>query len=337
MNKTNFLAGTVLAAALGAFSFGAQAAGPVGWYAGAGTDDGQYPFNFLYRQVRVQTIYPAAQLGGARTLDHLQILTSVYPTDVENWTIRLRHVAQDAYPEGATWETDGWTVVVQTNFVADYEDGWDRFEFAVPFEYNGVDSLMVDFSFDNPTNYPRWGTSRAGAAEAICTLIGETDDGAFGPPPGWSAANGPAIARTNAFVVLRCGPPAYPTEVAVAPAEAAYFIGGVWSGDLAFQGTSKRLRLKAAVDSNLYWSAVTPDFAVRDYPFRLVAAQRTLAGAPVLTWISGTGQTYRILSSTNLAEGFEPVASNLSNTAPLNVYTGGTESPPAAFYHVVEE
>ncbi len=36
MNKTNFLAGTVLAAALGALSFGAQAAGPVGWYAGAG-------------------------------------------------------------------------------------------------------------------------------------------------------------------------------------------------------------------------------------------------------------------------------------------------------------
>lgn len=36
MNKTNLLAGTVLAAALGAFSFGAQAAEPVGWYAGAG-------------------------------------------------------------------------------------------------------------------------------------------------------------------------------------------------------------------------------------------------------------------------------------------------------------
>lgn len=36
MNKTNLLAGSVLAAALGALSFGAQAAEPVGWYAGAG-------------------------------------------------------------------------------------------------------------------------------------------------------------------------------------------------------------------------------------------------------------------------------------------------------------
>lgn len=36
MNKTNLLAASVLAAALGALSFGAQAAEPVGWYAGAG-------------------------------------------------------------------------------------------------------------------------------------------------------------------------------------------------------------------------------------------------------------------------------------------------------------
>ena len=308
-----------------------------GWYAGTGSNDWEYPFNFMWCQVRVQTIYPAAQLGGARTLDHLEILTSVYPTDAENWTIRLRHAAQGAYPEGATWETAGWTVVVQTNFVAGNEDGWDRFDFAAPFEYNGIDNLMVDLSFDNPTNYPRWGDSRAGAAEAICTLIGEADDGAFGPPLAWSATNGPGIVRTNAFVVLRCGPPVYPTEVAVAPAEATDFRGGVWTGDLTFQGTSKRLRLQAAVDSNLCWSAATPDFAVRDYPFQLVAAQRTPAGAPVLTWISGTGQTYRILSCTNLLAGFDSLAAHLTNSAPLNVYSGAPDSRPAVFYHVVEE
>lgn len=308
-----------------------------GWYAGTGSNLWEYPFAFQWRRVRVQTIYPAAQLGGARTLDHLEILTGVYPTDVENWTIRLRHVAQDAYPEGATWETAGWTVVVQTNFVADYEDGWDRFEFAVPFEYNGIDNLLVDLSFDNPTNYPRWGDTRCGSAEAIRTLIGETDDDAFGPPLAWSATNSPAIVRTNAFVVLRCGPPVYPTEVTVAPTEAADFSGGAWTGDLTFQGTSKRLRLRAAVDSNVYWTAVTPDFAVRGYPFVLVGAQRTSVGAPVLTWISGTGQTYRVLSGTDLTAGFESIAAGLSNTAPLNVYTGAADSRPAVFYQVVEE
>jgi len=331
--------GALLASFPGAVRFATETDDFVdpGWYAGTGADDGQYPFNFLWRRVRVQTIYSAAQLGDARTLDHLEILTSVYPTDVENWTIRLRHVAQDAYPEGATWETAGWTVVVQTNFVADYEDGWDRFDFAVPFEYNGVDNLLVDLSFDNPTNYPRWGTSRAGAAEAICTLIGETDDDAFGPPLAWSATNSPAIVRTNAFVVLRCGPPVYPTEVTVAPAEATDFSGGAWTGDLTFQGTSKRLRLRAAVASNVCWSATTPDFAVRNYPFQFVAAQRTPAGAPVLTWISGTGQPYRILSGTNLLADFAPLAVHLADSAPLNVYSGAPDSRPAVFYRVVEE
>ena len=63
----------------------------------------------------------------------------------------------------------------------------------------------------------------------------------------------------------------------------------------------------------------------------------TPAGAPVLTWISGTGQTYRILSGTNLLADFDPLAVHLSNSAPLNVYSGAPDSRPAVFYHVVEE
>ena len=91
------------------------------------------------------------------------------------------------------------------------------------------------------------------------------------------------------------------------------------------------------MDSNVYWTAVTPDFAVRGYPFVLVGAQRSSVGAPVLTWISGTGQTYRVLSGTDLTAGFESIAAGLSNTAPLNVYTGAADSRPAVFYQVVEE
>ena len=84
-------------------------------------------------------------------------------------------------------------------------------------------------------------------------------------------------------------------------------------------------------------SATTPDFAVRDYPFQFVAAQRTPAGAPVLTWISGAGQTYRILSGTNLLADFAPLAVHLADSAPLNVYSGAPDSRPAVFYRVVEE
>ena len=47
MTKTNLLAGTVLAAALGALSFGAQAAEPVGWYAGAGVGQSMVDESFV--------------------------------------------------------------------------------------------------------------------------------------------------------------------------------------------------------------------------------------------------------------------------------------------------
>jgi hypothetical protein len=68
-------------------------------------DDGQYPFNFLWRRVRVQTIYSAAQLGDARTLDHLEILTRVYPTDVENWTIACGTWRRTPIPKAPRGET----------------------------------------------------------------------------------------------------------------------------------------------------------------------------------------------------------------------------------------
>jgi hypothetical protein len=76
-------------------------------------------------------------------------------------------------------------------------------------------------------------------------------------------------------------------------------------------------------------SATTPSNSSR--------RKRTPAGAPVLTWISGTGQTYRILSGTNLLADFAPLAVHLADSAPLNVYSGAPDSRPAVFYRVVEE
>ena len=309
-----------------------------GLYFGTGTNEwSQYPFNYLWCQVRVQTIYPAAQLGGPRTLDHLEIHTLLYPTETENWTIRLRHTPLDAYPEGATWDNEGWSVVCQTNVTVGLKDGWERFEFTAPFEYNGVDNLMVDLSFNNPTNYSRWGNTLSGSTGSICTLIGEADYGEFGSPLSWTATNSPAIARSNEFVVLRCGPPAYPAVVAVTPPVATGFVGGVWSGDLSFQGTSKRLCLRAAVDSNVYWSAVSPYFAVRDYPFAMTPLQFAPDGALTLQWTSGTGQTYAVMAATNLLSPFEPIVTHLLATPPLNVYTAGQASTVSTYFRVEEE
>ena len=48
-------------------------------------------------------------------------------------------------------EADGWTVVYQNNEPIE-DKGWHTFEFQTPFEYNGTDNLLVDFSFNNSSS-----------------------------------------------------------------------------------------------------------------------------------------------------------------------------------------
>ena len=97
------------------------------------------------------------------------------------------------------------------------------------------------------------------------------------------------------------------------------------------------MRLRAIVDSNDYWTALAPDFAVRDYPFVLAPPQQAPDGKPVLQWTSGTGQTYSVMAATNLLAPYTPVASNLPATPPLNVYTTETDSASTSFFRINEE
>ena len=62
MNKTYVLAGTVLAAALGALSFGAQAAEPVGFYAGAGVGQSMIDEGVIDEEETAFQVYGGYQL-----------------------------------------------------------------------------------------------------------------------------------------------------------------------------------------------------------------------------------------------------------------------------------
>ena len=307
-----------------------------GLYSGTTTDPwGNYPFNLMVDDVRIQVIYPASPFGGARTFDSIQLTQACYPTLVENFTIRMKHTALDAYPSNAVFETEGWTTVFHGDTTLD-EEGWIAYPFSTPFDYNGIDNLMVDFSFDNSTNYPRWANSSAGESTEPRALIG-TSTNEHGSPLDWSATQGPAPELTTAFPIFRIGPPAYGATVAVTPSPITEFTDGTWTGDILFQGTAKRMRLRAIVDSNAYWTALAPDFAVRDYPFALAPPQQAPDGKPVLQWTSGTGQTYSVMAATNLLAPYTPVATNLPATPPLNVYTATPDSAPASFFRIHEE
>ncbi|HAS81829.1 MAG TPA: hypothetical protein DCS43_03935 [Verrucomicrobia bacterium] len=307
-----------------------------GLYSGTTTDMWwSYPFNIQYDDVRMQVIYPASQFGGARTFSEFQLTQTCYPTLVENFTIRMKHTSLDAYPSNAVFESEGWTTVFHGDTTID-EEGWIAYPFSSPFEYNGIDNLMVDFSFDNSTNYPRWANSYAGASTAPCTLIG-TSTNEHGSPLEWSATNGPTPELSTTFPIFRIGPAAYGATVSVTPSNITEFVDGVWSGNLLFQGTAKRMRLRVTVDSNAYWTAIAPDFAVRDYPFVQAPPQLAANGNVRLQWSSGTGQTYRVMTATNLLAPFSPVASNIPATPPLNVYTAAPDASPSTFFSIHEE
>jgi len=74
--------------------------------------------------------------------------------------------------ECGSWESEGWTTVYQDN-VTITDTGWVTFDFQTPFDYNGTDNLLVDFSYNNDWN--DW------------SLWGE---------PGWCLASAPGGLRT---------------------------------------------------------------------------------------------------------------------------------------------
>ena len=64
----------------------------------------------------------------------------------------MKHTSLSRYDsDNGSLEADGWTVVYQNDESIE-DKGWHKFEFQTPFEYNGTDNLLVDFSFNNSSN-----------------------------------------------------------------------------------------------------------------------------------------------------------------------------------------
>src|SRR6185436_3767341 len=97
---------------------------------------------------RSQIIYLAGEVGGAGKINALSLFVSAVPGQtMSNWTIRMKHTGLSSYTKPA-WESDGWTTTYQKN-EAVAEEGWVTFYFSTPFDYDGTNNLLVDFSFNN--------------------------------------------------------------------------------------------------------------------------------------------------------------------------------------------
>jgi hypothetical protein len=120
---------------------------------GAGKISWIFPMSTGSNDARTQVIYLADEIERAGNITALSLeVTTVPGQNLENWTIRMKHTSLSRYGnDNGSLEADGWTVVYQNDESIE-DKGWHKFEFQTPFEYNGTDNLLVDFSFNNSSN-----------------------------------------------------------------------------------------------------------------------------------------------------------------------------------------
>jgi len=151
---------------------------------GNGMGSWHYPLATSCHDARVQTIYTASEIGSRCTIEALALDVTTLPGQtMNNFTIRMKHTDLSAYPSLPVWELEGWTTVYQAN-QSITSTGWKEFELQTPFDYNGVQNLMVDISFNN-TSYTRDGMCRYTATTVNRSICYRTNSG-YGDPLGWS-------------------------------------------------------------------------------------------------------------------------------------------------------
>lgn len=210
---------------------------------GTNTNPWAFPFGAYYHDSRIEVIYPSASLGGPGRLRGLDLEVAARPGQIlSNWTVRLRHTTLNNYVVPA-WETN-WTVVHQTDLQL-ISTGWVSFHFQTPFEYNGQDNLMADFSFNN-ASFSSDGFARASIStnNQNRSLYFRTDS-AFGDPLAWAGNASPTPLASTWYPNARFR---LETPASVTPAMLTNFINGVWSGPITALSTGAFMRLQAFDD-----------------------------------------------------------------------------------------
>jgi hypothetical protein len=168
---------------------------------GTGISTGYYPLASSRNTARTQTIYPADEIGGDCTLYALALNVASTPGQTLNdFTIRLKHTDLSYYTT-ASWESTDWTIVYQTSLTIT-TTGWTEFVFSTPFEYNGVQNLMIDISFENSSSSTAGYCYYSTAAE-IRTLRYRTNNTTYGSPLTWSGSSSPSPTTDDSVSNIR--------------------------------------------------------------------------------------------------------------------------------------
>jgi hypothetical protein len=148
---------------------------------------GGLPMYTSYDNSRTQVIYLANDIEAEpKTITDLALDVYVLPgQNLNNWTIRMKHTSINVYSGMPPFETTGWTVVFQHN-VSVLSTGWRFFSFDIPFEYNGTDNLLIDFSHNN-SSYSTNGGCFISNTDSNRVLFSYADDTeGYGDPLDWA-------------------------------------------------------------------------------------------------------------------------------------------------------
>ena len=253
---------------------------------GNGSSVASQPLSTFFRRSRSQVIYLHSELGNSQTFTSLGLDIANPPGQtLSNWTIRIKHAPLASYSQ-ASWDPSGWTTVCQTNLIIS-SNGWNFVPFSTPFTYNGVDNLLIDFSFANGSwSYDGLCRSTPVAQPRSLTLATDT----LTNPLSWSGSS-PLGFLYNQVPNIRLR--AETVSVPLSQTSAGPFANGTWVGNLQIPATAQNIFLTAN-DQNGHLGAGNL-FDVSDAGAGPFPASISLnAGAVQISWGSIPGRTYRV-------------------------------------------
>lgn len=213
---------------------------------GIGSSQWDYPLSTSSHDARTQSIYLNNEIGYACSITSLAFNVSIVPGQLlGNWTIRMRHTALSSYDEQPVWEST-WTTVYQHD-TAISSTGWTVFELDAPFDYNGTDNLMIDFSFNNSSRTVR-GYCVATSAGTRRTLYYRTNS-YYGDPLNWTGSFSPSPNRSTRVPDLRLGC-LIDNSVLISSDTTGNFVDGTWSGMVTVSEGASNVVLFADDGSN---------------------------------------------------------------------------------------
>ncbi|MHA3774957.1 lamin tail domain-containing protein [Verrucomicrobiota bacterium sgz303538] len=283
---------------------------------GTGTGNWTFPLTSEYSGARTQAIYLANEIGGSGKITALSLYVTAPPGQaLNNWTIRMKHTALSSYGFTPEWEGSNWTTVYQANESIS-ATGWVTFTFATPFIYDGINNLLVDFSFNNSGSSTS-GLCRYTATSGYRSLYNYQMNNMYGDPLLWTGTTSPGPTATTLIPNVRMvfGAP----DVTVSPTSTGSFVDGVWTGKFTVASAMNSFRLSADDGSGHVGSSNVFDVLPLTSP--VINSPLTVVG------VAGQPFSYRI-TATNSPASYG--ATGLPGGFTLNAADGIISGTPAS-------